>query len=122
MKTMAIRAYFCLLITLFLSIGCTKNFEVEEADKMQEFYINRPDYLKINPEHMAKLTVTGKIDGRARIYMTHSTTAYDPFYSLSFGPLDLEKTISRQIGEGYHLVIYKPITAKKGKLNIKVEF
>lgn len=121
MKTMTIRAYFCLLVTLLLSTGCTKNFEVEEADKMQEFYISQP-YFKVGPEYMTKLTVTGKIDGRARIYMTHSTTVYDPFYSLSFGPLDLEKTISRQIGEGYHLVIYKPITAKKGKLNIKVEF
>lgn len=89
---------------------------------MQEFYISRPDYSKINPEHLTKLTVTGKVDGRARIYMTHSTSEYDPFYSISFGPLDSKKTISRPIGEGYHLVIYKPITAKKGKLNIKVEF
>lgn len=118
---MTVRAYFYLLAILLLSTGCTKNFEVEEADKMHEFYIGRP-YFSFGFEYPIKLTVTCQIDGKALIYITPSATSYNPSYSMSFSPRYRKRTLAREIFFERNVIVYKPITAKKGKLNIKVEF
>ena len=114
-------ARFLVLAILVFLLGCTKSFEIEDAGKMQEFYIRRP-YFSIGIDYPVKLTVTGKIDGRALIYITPSATAYNSSYSMTFGLRDREKILYREITSKNSVIVYKPITAKKGKLTIKVEF
>ncbi len=114
-------ARFLVLAILVFLLGCTKSFEVEDAGKMQEFYIRRP-YFSIGIDYPVKLTVTGKIDGRGLIYITPSATAYNSSYSIPFGPNDKWKTLVWQISTKKNVIIYKPTTVKKGKLTIKVEF
>lgn len=119
---MTVRAYFFLLAILLLSTGCAKNFDVlEEADKMHEFYIGRP-YFSFGFEYPIKLTITGQIDGKALIYITPSANSYNPGYSMSFSHRYRKRTLARELFFKRNVIVYKPITAKKGKLNIKVEF
>lgn len=88
---------------------------------MQEFYVSR-SYFSFGISYPVKITVAGKIDGRARIYLTPSATSYNSFYSIPFGPVDQRKTLLRQISTKNNVIVYKPTTAKKGNLTIKVEF
>lgn len=119
---MTVRAYFYLLAILLLSTGCTKNFDVEEEaiDIIQEFYASSP--YPNGPSYWVKITVTGKIDGKARIYITPSARDYNPEYSMSFSPRDRKKIISLEIASKKNVIVYKPLTTKKGHLTIKIEY
>ncbi len=115
-------ARFLVLAILVFLLGCTKSFEVEDAGKMQEFYISHSGPLRDGASYPIKITVTGQIDGKALIYIAPSVTTYNSSYSMTFGLRDREKILYREITSKNSVIVYKPITAKKGKLTIKVEF
>lgn len=123
MQFIPILVRFSALAITFSFFGCTKGFDVKNIDKIEEYYISRP-YFNFTLDYPVKLTITGKIDGRARIYLTPSATVYNSNYSIPFGPNDRRKTIVWQVPVTMKkaIIIYKPTTAKKGELNVKVNF
>lgn len=76
----------CLILaTLLLLLGCRKSFDIENADKIHKFYVTGPH--PDGPSYPVRIIVSGKIDGKAIIYITHSEKAYNSSNSMTFGRL-----------------------------------
>lgn len=93
---------------------------VDDISQKQTFVIKNKSILpSIDPR--VKVRVKGHLDGQALVYIPNVPWLIDSGYTLKLHKGPINKELSRAFTYKQFSVVYQPITAKSGYLEIKVD-
>ncbi|MFD1145433.1 hypothetical protein ACFQ4C_30180 [Larkinella insperata] len=97
-----------------------RDFTVDDVTQKQTFIIKNRSFLPtIDPS--VKVRVKGHLDGKALVYIPNGPWIIDAQYTLKLRQGPVNKELSRAFTYKQFSVVYQPITAKSGHLEIEVE-
>ncbi|MCX6217144.1 hypothetical protein [Spirosoma sp.] len=117
-----------LIIAIYL-IQCTGNsFNISRSSQRHEFRVKQT-HLQLSIDAPVVVEISGVLDGKAVVFMPNGPqdSTGVPVWDNSGSVVKLSKGIVNKkvyIGEmaGDFMLIYQPITAKNGLLNIRIDY
>lgn len=113
-----------LLIVLILC-SCTKTFDVEEINKAQTFSFTAP-YEEGEP-YPLRINVRGRLNGKAMVYLMQTPTKKikpwrNDSYTIHLKTGRFEQRLFAEPGMKNMSVVYEPLTATEGEVDITVKY
>ncbi|GAB3277572.1 hypothetical protein GCM10027347_51610 [Larkinella harenae] len=117
---MRLKNFIVVGLLLVLTSCRDRDFTVDDVSQKQTFIIkNRSILPSIDP--LVKVRVKGHLDGKALVYIPNGPMIIDSAYTLKLREGAVNKELSRAFTYKQFSVVYQPITAKSGHLEIEVD-
>ncbi|MGA0557588.1 hypothetical protein ACO2Q8_13110 [Larkinella sp. VNQ87] len=116
-----IRKFFIVLAVAGVLATCQhRSFLVNDIDQKETFVIKKMSPLPyIDP--LVTVRLTGYLDGKAVVYIPNGSRIIDEDYAIRLDKGHVRRELSRAFTYERFSVVYQPITAKGGHLEIQVE-
>ncbi|GAB3890951.1 hypothetical protein GCM10028803_02270 [Larkinella knui] len=117
---MKLKKYFILVFISLLGGCADRSFWVDDVSEKQTFIVKKSSPIPmIDP--LVKVYVKGYLDGKALVYIPNGPGIIDDFYTIKLNKGYIKKGLSRAFTYQQFSIVYQPITAKSGHLEIDVD-